>query len=86
VLVMSDERVCPRCEQDRVQPYRFKADGTCFLLCTECDSLWWPHETVGVTQARFLDDVVAARLGVEGNPWSDRVWADVIEPAPGPRR
>ncbi|MFI5978079.1 hypothetical protein [Streptomyces sp. NPDC051452] len=83
---MSVKRVCPRCEQDWVQPYRFKADGTCFLLCTECDSLWWPHATVGVAQAHFLDDVVAARLGVEGNPWGDRVWGDVIEPAPGLQR
>lgn len=67
-------------------PYRFKADRTPFLLCTECDSLWWPDDTVGVAQAHFLDDVVAERLGLEGNPWSDRVWADVIEPAPDARR
>ncbi|MFF9378108.1 hypothetical protein ACF1BB_26680 [Streptomyces griseoluteus] len=83
---MSAKRVCPRCEQDWVQPYRFKADGTCFLLCAEYDSLWWPHETVVVAQPHFLDEVVAARLGVEGNPWGDRVWADVIEPAPGLQR
>ncbi|MGP4087629.1 hypothetical protein [Streptomyces sp. KR55] len=77
---MSTQLVCPRCEQDYVQPYRFKADGAPFLLCTECDSLWWPSEAVKVAQAQFLDDVVAARLGIEGNPWSDRVWADVIQP------
>ncbi|MFG3098643.1 hypothetical protein [Streptomyces sp. NPDC048202] len=39
--------------------------------------------TVEIAQAHFLDDVVAARLGVEGNPWGDRVWADVIEPTSG---
>ncbi|MFE1289213.1 hypothetical protein [Streptomyces sp. NPDC058751] len=43
------------------------------MLCTECDSLWWPNETVETAQAHFLDDVVAARLGVEDNPWTDRV-------------
>ncbi|GHD34878.1 hypothetical protein GCM10010313_81850 [Streptomyces violarus] len=42
----------------------------------------WPDETVGVAQACFLDDAIAARLGVKGNPWSNRVWADVIEAAP----
>jgi hypothetical protein len=72
--------------QDWLHPYRFKADGTPFLLCTECDSLWWPNETVSVAQAHFLDDVVAARLNVEGNPWGDRVWVDVIEPASDLRR
>ncbi|MEY2249115.1 hypothetical protein [Streptomyces sp. BF23-18] len=79
---MSVERVCPRCEPYRVHRYRFKADGAFFFLCTECDSLWWPDETVEIARAHFLDDVVAARLGVEGNPWTDRVWADVIEPVP----
>ncbi|GAA1035887.1 hypothetical protein [Streptomyces murinus] len=79
---MSAKRVCPRCEQDYVQPYRFKTDGACFTLCAECDSLWWPHETIRVPQAHFLDEVVAARLGVEDNPWGDLVWTDVFEPAP----
>ncbi|MEU6814953.1 hypothetical protein [Streptomyces sp. NPDC046860] len=79
---MSVEHLCPRCEQDYVRPYRFKADGSHLTLCTECDSLWWPHETVSVAHAHFLDDVVAARLGVEGDPWGDRVWADVLEPEP----
>ncbi|MFE6094790.1 hypothetical protein ACFQ7M_22900 [Streptomyces massasporeus] len=66
----------------RVLPDRFIADGAPFSLCTECDSLWWPGEAVEVAHAKFLDDVVAERLGVEGNPWGDPVWADVIEPAP----
>ncbi|MFD8810624.1 hypothetical protein ACFV23_03780 [Streptomyces sp. NPDC059627] len=77
---MPAQLVCPRGEQDWVRPYRFKADGAPFLVCTECDSLWWPGEAVAVGQGHFLDDVVAARLGVEGNPWSDLVWADNIEP------
>ncbi|MEU9329670.1 hypothetical protein AB0D91_38825 [Streptomyces canus] len=42
----------------------------------------WPDETIGIAQACLLDDTVAARLGAKGNPWSDRVWADVIEAAP----
>lgn len=46
----------------------------CFLLCPECDSLRWFHETVGVP-ARCLDDVVAARLGMKGNSWGDPVCA-----------
>ncbi len=65
-----------------MRPYRFKSDGTPFLLCTECDSLWWPDEAIDEAQAHFLDDVVAARLGVGGNPWSSQVWGDVIEPVP----
>lgn len=48
---------------------------------SECDSLWWPHEALEAATARFLDDVVAARLGLGGNPWESRVWADVIEAA-----
>lgn len=71
---------CPRCNQDWVHPYRFKDDGATFSLCTECDSLWWPHEALEIFNARFLDDVVATRLGVGGNPWSTREWVDVIEP------
>lgn len=71
---------CPRCDQGWVHPYRFKDIGTTFALCTECDSLWWPHEALEITTARFVDDVVAARLGVAGNPWETRVWADVFEP------
>ncbi|CAK7287863.1 conserved hypothetical protein [Streptomyces misionensis JCM 4497] len=86
MLVMPAQLLCPRCEQDWARPYRFKADGASFLLCAECDSLWWPDEAVTVARAHFLDDVVAARLGVEGNPWSDRVWADVIEQTPELRR
>lgn len=82
VPVMPTKQVCPRCGQDWVHPYRFRADGAPFSLCTECDSLWWPGEAVEVAHAKFLDDVVAERLGVEGNPWGDLVWADVIEPAP----
>ncbi|MFI6008714.1 hypothetical protein ACIBAG_07765 [Streptomyces sp. NPDC051243] len=81
---MPEKRVCPRCGQDWVHQYRFKGDGTRFSLCTECDSLWWPGETVDIPQAKFLDDVVAARLGVGDNPWLGRVWADVIEPVPDP--
>jgi hypothetical protein len=41
-----------------------------------------PTRRAGVAQACFLDDAVAARLGVKGNPWSDRVRADVSEAAP----
>jgi hypothetical protein len=74
--------LCPRCCQDRVWSYRFKDDGATFTLCTECDSFWWPNEAPEVATARFLDDVVAARLG-ESEPWSTRVWADVIEPVSG---
>ncbi|MFF4901620.1 hypothetical protein [Streptomyces sp. NPDC001068] len=79
---MPTKHVCPRCGQDWVHPYRFLADGAAFLLCTECDSLWWPGEVVETARAKFLDDVVAERRGVQGNPWGDLVWADVIEPAP----
>ncbi|MGA5078335.1 hypothetical protein ACPC37_12075 [Streptomyces griseoincarnatus] len=79
---MPTKQVCPRCGQDWVHPYRFIADGTPFSLCTECDSLWWLGEAVEVAHAKFLDDVVAERLGVEGNPWGDLVWPDIIEPAP----
>jgi hypothetical protein len=82
---MPFDHVCPRCEQDWVRPYRFKDDGTQFLLCPECDSMWWPGETVAIPYARQLDDVVSARLGV-AEPWTDRVWADVLEPVPGPAR
>ncbi|GHH11285.1 hypothetical protein [Streptomyces rubradiris] len=82
---MPFDQVCPRCEQDWVRPYRFKSDGARFLLCTECDSMWWPGETVAIRCASFLDDVVAARLGV-AEPWTDRVWADVLEPVPDPAR
>lgn len=71
---------CPRCDQDWVHPYRFKDDGAAFSLCTECDSLWWPHEALEIATARFLDDVVATRMGVDGTPWRPCVWADVIEP------
>ncbi|MGY4971474.1 MULTISPECIES: hypothetical protein [unclassified Streptomyces] len=71
---------CPRCDQDWVHLYRFKDDGASFSLCTECDSFWWPGEALEVATARFLDDVVAARLGAGCNPWVSRAWADVIEP------
>ncbi|MFB6606771.1 hypothetical protein [Streptomyces noursei] len=71
---------CPRCHQDWVYPYRFKDDGADFSLRNECDSVWWPHQVLEIANARFLDDVVAARLRVNGNPWETRVWADVIEP------
>ncbi|MGW1804791.1 hypothetical protein [Streptomyces sp. NPDC002078] len=78
---MTTHPVCPCCEQDRLHPYRFRTDGARFLVCTECDALWWPGVPLEAARAEFLDDVVAARLGVPGNPWEDRVWADVIEPA-----
>ncbi|MEV0371091.1 hypothetical protein AB0I10_14860 [Streptomyces sp. NPDC050636] len=70
---------CPRCDQEWVRAYRFKDDGAAFSLCAECDSLWWQQEALEIAAARFLDDVVAERLG-DCNPWSTRVWADVIEP------
>ncbi|RKN04157.1 hypothetical protein D7319_29265 [Streptomyces radicis] len=57
-----------------------------FLLCVECDSLWWLEDTVDIDRAKSLNDVVAAHLGVGGNPWSGRVWADVIEPSPDVER
>ncbi|GAA2613879.1 hypothetical protein Stube_26260 [Streptomyces tubercidicus] len=72
--------LCPRCEEDWVHSYRFKDDGSTFSLCTECDSFWWPHDALEIPNPRFLDDVVAARLGVPGNPWSAREWAEAIEP------
>jgi len=83
---VSAQLLYPRCRQGWMRPYRFTPDGTPFPLCAECDSLWWPDEVIDVAQARFLDDVVAARLEVEGNPWSSRVWADVIEPVPDVQR
>ncbi|HZG03026.1 MAG TPA: hypothetical protein VE546_05545, partial [Streptomyces sp.] len=67
-------------------PYRFTSDSTPFLLCAECHSLWWPGEVIDAAQAHSLDDVVAVRLGVGRNPWSGRVWADVIEPVPDVQR
>ncbi|MGW7469901.1 hypothetical protein ACWGJT_35860 [Streptomyces xantholiticus] len=79
---MSTPPICPRCGQDRLQPYRFKSDGAVFSLCTECDSFWWPQTGTDIANALFLDDVVAAKLGEEGNPWTTRVWDDVIEPLP----
>ncbi|MFE7713303.1 hypothetical protein ACFU6I_48085 [Streptomyces sp. NPDC057486] len=80
---MSAPPICPRCDQDQIQRYRFKDDGVVFSLCTECDSFWWPQTATDVANALFLDDVVAARLGEVENPWTNRIWADVIEPASG---
>ncbi|MET9318720.1 hypothetical protein ABZX75_00750 [Streptomyces sp. NPDC003038] len=79
---MSTRPTCPRC-QDWIHQYRFKSDGAAFSLCKECDAFWWPHARTDIANALFLDDVVAARLGEEGNPWTARVWADVIEPVTG---
>ncbi|GAA3922362.1 hypothetical protein GCM10022244_34730 [Streptomyces gulbargensis] len=79
---MSTVSICPRCERDRLHRYRFKSDGAAFSLCTVCDSLWWPQAGTDIANALFLDDVVAARLGEEGNPWATRVWTDVIEAMP----
>ncbi|GAA1594948.1 hypothetical protein [Actinoplanes couchii] len=73
---------CPECGQDWVHPYRFTDDGSRFYLCTECDSLWWPDQSIGVDRPAPVDEVVAERLNIIGNPWVDRVWADVMEPAP----
>ncbi|WP_329149497.1 hypothetical protein OIU91_23250 [Streptomyces sp. NBC_01456] len=78
---MTASLLCPRCDQDWIRRYRFKDDGTPFSLCAECDSFWWPGEAKEVRTARYLDDVVAERLGDE-NPWATRIWADVIEPVP----
>jgi hypothetical protein len=79
---MTPRTPCPECGQDWVRPCRFKDDGSPFLLCTECDSLWWSQQSVGVDRPALLDDVVAARMNLVGNPWEDRVWVDVMEPVP----
>jgi hypothetical protein len=72
-----------QCGQDWVRPYPFKDDGSRFFVCTECDSLWWSKHSVGVACPTFLDDVVAGRLNIVGNPWvGERLWADVMEPIP----
>jgi hypothetical protein len=82
LAVMTPRTPCPECGQDWVRPYRFKDDGSRFFVCTECDSLWWFEQSVGVERPDFVDEVVAARLGIVGNPWGDRVWGDVMEPVP----
>jgi hypothetical protein len=77
---MAPQQTCPSCGQDWVRRFRFKDDGSLFYVCTECDALWWTEQSVGVVHPDFVDDVVARRLGITGNPWGDRVWADVMEP------
>ena len=79
---MTSRTPCPECGQDWVRPYRFKDDDSRFFVCTECDSLWWSEQSVGAARPDFVDDVVAGRLNIVGNPWKDHVWADVMEPAP----
>ncbi|WP_181727267.1 hypothetical protein, partial [Streptomyces sp. PT12] len=60
---------------------RFTSNGVPFPLCVECVSLGWLKDTIGIDRPKSLNDVVAAHLGVGGNPWSGRVWAKVIEPS-----
>lgn len=78
---MTPRPPCPECGQDWIRCYRFKDDGSPIFLCTECDSLWWSERSVGVERPAFVDDVVAARLNIVGNPWDNLVWADVMAPA-----
>ncbi|GAB2586865.1 hypothetical protein Aab01nite_51000 [Paractinoplanes abujensis] len=79
---MTPRRSCPECGQDWVRLLRFKDDGSRFFVCPECDSLWWSERSVGVERPFDLDEVLAGRLNVVGNPWVDRVWDDVMEPVP----
>ncbi|MDT0268251.1 hypothetical protein RM844_18360 [Streptomyces sp. DSM 44915] len=79
---MSDSSCCPCCWQEWPRAYRFRSDGVGFLLCVECESVWWPGDDLGTVDVRSLGDFVAARLGVVGSPWGERGWADVIEPVP----
>ncbi|GAB7045492.1 hypothetical protein JCM9534A_06180 [Catenuloplanes indicus JCM 9534] len=82
MAVVNSRTPCPECGQDRVRPYRFTDDSTRFYVCTECDSLWWSEQSVGVTRPDFVDEVVAGRLSIDGHPWADRAWGDVMEPVP----
>ncbi|GAA4609278.1 hypothetical protein GCM10023107_90830 [Actinoplanes octamycinicus] len=79
---MNPRTPCPECGQDWVRSYRFKDGGSRFYVCKECDSLWWSKQSVGIARPDFVDEVVAGRLGVSGNPWGEGAWGDVMEPAP----
>jgi hypothetical protein len=83
LAIMTPHMSCPECGQGWVRPYRFKDDGPRFFICTECDSVWWSQQSVGVESPAFVDDVVARHFNIDGNPWvGGRVWEDVMEPVP----
>jgi hypothetical protein len=67
--------VCPSCGQDYVVPFRNVLDDRRFLLCPECDAVWFAEDDTSRRSGRSLDDVFAGHQFLPGEvDW------DFIEP------
>ena len=57
---MTDLRIrCAVCGQDYLRLYRSVLDGETFLLCPECDAIWFPGEDTSQWARHDLTDVFA---------------------------
>jgi hypothetical protein len=55
---MPETRVeCAACGQDHLRHYRNVLNGERFLLCPECDSVWFPGEDTAQPAQHDLYDV-----------------------------
>ncbi|BAL88207.1 hypothetical protein AMIS_29870 [Actinoplanes missouriensis 431] len=68
---------CKICGQDWLVPYRSLLDGSRFLLCPECDSVWLPEDDPAERTEHSLTTVFEGYAFMPG-----QVDWDLIEPDP----
>ena len=66
---------CPVCWQDWLHTYRNTLDGRLFMLCPECDSVWYPGDDTSRSSGHSLAEMFAGTSLLPG-----QVDWDFIEP------
>ena len=80
-LLVTDALIaCSVCGQDWLRPYRNLLDGQLFLLCGECDSVWFPGEDTSKGAPHSLGDLFADHHFVPGQVYAD--YLERVEDAP----
>jgi len=70
-----DGLICQNWGHDWLRPYRNVVDGTRFLLCPECDSVWLASDDTTKPTAHSLSTMFAGHAFLPG-----QVDWDLIEP------
>jgi len=69
---MTEQQLCPHCEQGVVYRYTITQSGERFSSCEECDAAWPADVHVDEFNSTFLDDFLASR-SIDRDNWYSAV-------------
>lgn len=69
---MTEQTLCPHCEQGIVHRFMIIQSGEKFSSCEECDATWPADVPVAELNSTFLDDFLISR-SIDRDTWYDSV-------------